>query len=431
MSGLRDLVHRPPPPPSRLPDWAQALLRVGIVSADPEIRRRQAFANAACYVVAGNALSHLVINAVHDLWGLLPLHLYNVGVILIALLLPQLHRFGEHVVVICLSMLIIVGHSFVVVTLGLASDLQIYFALAAFMLFVFGVRAWRLFLLFYAAAFAALILMLMFAPEHGLILPEDTAFRAFLSSQAIVNVMIINGIGISFTLTTLSRTQADLARQVAVSDALVDVMLPRSVSHRLKAGEERQIADHIENATVLFADLSGFTAAAAEVTAQALVSWLDEVFTAFDAFAAQSGVDKIKTMGDGYLAVGGLSGDARSGAIAVGALAFELMAFIDRHPPLGGKTLRLRVGIHSGPLIAGVIGDTRVSYDIWGGTVNVAQRMEAHGEPGRIQVSAAFRALAGDAFCYEERGETEIKGAGAMATWWLRPARPALGPASG
>jgi class 3 adenylate cyclase len=426
LSGLRDLVHRPPAPPSRLPNWAQALLRVGIVSDDPEIRRRQAFANAACYVVAVNALSHLVINALHDFSGLQLLHLYNVGVIVLALLLHRLHRYGENLVVICLSTLIVLGHSVVVVTLGLASDLHIYFALSAFMLFVFGVRSWKLFLVFYLAAFAALILVLQFAPHNGLLVPEDTAFRTFLASQAIVNVMIINGIGISFTLTTLSRTQHDLARQVAVSDALVDVMLPRSVSHRLREGEERQIADHIDNATVLFADLSGFTTAAGRVSASTLVSYLDEVFTAFDHLCERHGVDKIKTLGDGYMAVGGLTTDALSGAVSVGELAFDLLAFIDTHAPLGETKLRVRLGIHSGPLIAGIIGDTRVSYDVWGDTVNVAQRMESHGEPGRIQVSPAFRALAGDAFRYQARGATELKGAGIMETFWLARVQPAL-----
>ncbi len=420
VSGLRDLVHRPPPPPSRLPGWAQALLRYGIVSADPDVRRRQAFANAACYIVAANALSHLVINAAHDLAGLMPLHLYNIGVMVLALMLPALHRLGEHAAVIGLSLLILVGHSFVVVALGLASDLHIYFALSAFMLFVFGVRAWRLFLAFYLAAFAALLLVLLFAPQAGLVSPGDAAFRQFLSAQAIVNVMIINGIGISYTLASLSRTQAELARQVAVSDALLDVMLPRPVSRRLKR-ERQQIADGIENASVLFADFSGFTAAAAEVPPNALVGWLDAVFTEFDGLCAAHGVEKIKTLGDGYMAVGGLSGEAREGAVAAGRLAFALLAAAARRPPLGGTPMRLRVGIHTGPLIAGVIGDTRVSYDVWGGTVNIAQRMEAHGEAGRVQVSAAFRDLAGPAFGYTPRGRIGIKGAGEMETFWLAP----------
>lgn len=422
MSGLRDLVHRPAPRPSRLPKWIAYLTRIGIVTDDAEVRRRQIFANVGAYFIAVNALSHLIINAAHNFWGLMPVHIYNVGVVLVALALHQLHRFGENLVAICLCSLIVVGHSFVVLAFGLASDLQIYFALAAFMLFVFGANNWPLYVGFYVAAFAALVLTLQFGSQAGFIIPGDTAFRAFLSSQAIVNVMIINGLGLSYTLTSLGRVERELARQVAVADALVDVMLPKAVSTRLKSGQERQIADHIDSATVMFADLSGFTQAAGAVSAATLVGYLDTLFTAFDRLCENHGVDKIKTMGDGYMAVGGLSGPPVNSAVAVGRLAFDLLETMTLQEPLGGSTLRLRIGIHSGPLVAGVIGDVRVSYDVWGGTVNVAQRMEAHGTTDRIQVSSAFRELAGDAFRYEARGAMAIKGAGTMETWFLLPA---------
>ena len=419
MSGRANLVRRPPQKLSRWPRWLASLTRIGIVTDDPGIARRQSFANVAAFVVAGNALSHLVMNATHNFWELMPLHIYNAIIIAIALSLHQLHRYGENLVVICLCILIVVGHSFVVLALGLSSNLQIYFALAAFMLFVFGVQNWRLYLAFYVAAFVATLVILQFGSPMGFVLPGDPDFRAFLSSQAIINVMIINGLGLSYTLVALGRAEDELAQQVAVSDALVDVMLPKSVSARLKSGAERQIADRVECATVMFADLSGFTQAAAAVSAETLVSYLDELFTGFDSLCERHGVDKIKTMGDGYMAVGGLIGDAAAGAVATGRLAFDLLAFMQNQQPLGGTHLRLRIGLHCGPVIAGVIGDMRVSYDVWGGTVNVAQRMEAHGEPDRIQVSSAFVALAGEAFAYEPRGVLPIKGAGTMDTWFL------------
>jgi class 3 adenylate cyclase len=392
---------------------------MGIVSTVPDIVRRQIFANVGALVIAGNALSHLVINASHDFWGLMPLHIYNLAIVAIALSLHLLHRFGDNLVAACLCTLIVVGHSFVVFAFGLSSDLHIYFALAAFMLVVFGVKNWPLYLVFYVAAFAALLLVLQIGTPMGFVLPADSDFRAFLSSQAIINVMIINGLGISYTLAALNRTEEELAQQVAVSDALVDVMLPKSVSARLKLGEERQIADRVECATVMFADLSGFTQAAAGVSAETLVTYLDEVFTGFDRLCERHGVDKIKTMGDGYMAVGGLSGDATAGAVAVGQLALDMLAFMEGHGPLGDSMLRLRLGLHAGPVIAGVIGDMRVSYDVWGSTVNVAQRMEAHGEPGRIQVSSSFVELAADAFSYEPRGALSTKGAGVLETWFL------------
>lgn len=419
MSGRSDLVRRPPQKLSRWPRWARDLTRIGIVTDDPGIARRQVFANVGAFIIAANALSHLVINASHNFWALMPLHIYNVIVIVIALFLHRLHRYGENLVVICLCILIVVGHSFVVLALGLSSNLQIYFALAAFMLFVFGVQNWPLYLMFYIAAFLATLITLQFGSPMGFVNPADADFRAFLSSQAIINVMIINGLGIYYTLAALSRAEDELAQQVAVSDALVDVMLPKSVSARLKSGAERQIADRVECATVMFADLSGFTQAAGAVSAETLVGYLDEVFTGFDRLCERHGIDKIKTMGDGYMAVGGLTGDPAAGAVAAGRLAFDMLAFMHDQRALGETALRLRIGLHSGPVIAGVIGDMRVSYDIWGGTVNVAQRMEAHGEAHRIQVSSAYVELAGEAFVYEPRGALPIKGAGAMETWFL------------
>lgn len=419
MSGRSNLARRSPQRPSRWPAWARQLTRMGIVSDNPDIVRRQIFANVGSLVVAGNALSHLVMNASHSLWALMPLHIYNLAIVAIALSLHWLHRFGENLVAACLCTLIVVGHSFVVFSLGLASDLHIYFALSAFMLVMFGVRNWPIYLAFYIAAFVALVAVLRFGSPLGLLLPGDVAFRAFLSSQAIINVMIINGLGISYTLAALNRAEEELAQQVAVSDALVDVMLPRSVSARLKLGEERQIADRVESATVMFADLSGFTQAASDVSAETLVSYLDEVFTGFDRLCERHGVDKIKTMGDGYMAVGGLAGDAGAGAVGAGRLALDMLDFMAQHRPLGDTTLRLRIGLHTGPVIAGVIGDMRVSYDVWGSTVNIAQRMEAHGEAGRIQVTSPFVELAGGAFVYEARGALPIKGAGTLETWFL------------
>lgn len=423
MSGRGKLVRRPQRR-SIWPEWSRRLTRLGIVTTDPMIARRQIFANVGAAIVAGNALSHLVMNATHSLWGLMPLHIYNGAIVLIALLLHRLHRYGENLVAACLCTLIIIGHSFVVLALGLSSDLQIYFALAAFMLVMFGVQHWKLYLFFYAATFVATVLILQFGSPMGLVLPDDTAFRAFLSSQAMINVMIINGLAVSYTLVTLGRTEADLAEQVSVSDALLDVMLPKSVSARLKSQPEQPIADRVECATVMFADLCGFTQAASAVSAETLVGYLDDVFTGFDRLCEQHGVDKIKTMGDGYMAVGGLAGDAAAGAVAMGRLALDMLAFMQQRPGLGDAQLQLRIGLHAGPMIAGVIGDMRVSYDVWGSTVNVAQRMEAHGEPGRIQVSTSFVDLVGDSFAFEARGALPTKGAGIMQAWFLT-ARPA------
>ena len=198
--------------------------------------------------------------------------------------------------------------------------------------------------------------------------------------------------------------------------------MPDAIAARLKASEAR-IADRIDTLSVVFADLVGFTAAGHDLPPEEIVGFLDGLVRAFDALAEQHGVEKIKTIGDSYMAAAGFDGRAQDGAIAIGRFALAVLDANAAHAPLGGRKLALRVGIHSGPATAGVIGDTRFSYDVWGDAVNVASRMESHGVAGRIQVSEAFRGLTGEVFAFEERGAMEIKGIGATRTYFLTAAR--------
>ena len=150
-----------------------------------------------------------------------------------------------------------------------------------------------------------------------------------------------------------------------------------------------------------------------------VVEYLDEFVRTFDLMCETFAVEKIKTIGDAYMAVGGLHGGSLGGAIGIGRLALEMLKIQHRRAPLGDRKLELRVGIHYGNAIAGVIGDMRISYDLWGDAVNMASRMQSHGVPGRIQVSEDYRAAAGERFLFEERGDTEIKGIGLARTFFL------------
>jgi adenylate cyclase len=222
-----------------------------------------------------------------------------------------------------------------------------------------------------------------------------------------------------YALDTSRRTELELRRERARADAMVATVLPDSISARLRAQPERRIADRIDQASILFADLEGFTIAAHSEPAEIVVAYLDDLVRAFDQMREPHGVEKIKMIGDAYMAAGGLRGEGPAGAVAMGKLALAMLAFQESRPPLGTRRLRLRIGIHTGPAIAGVIGDTRVAYDIWGDAVNTASRMESHGIAGRIHVSDAFRRAAGDAFEFEERGETEVRGLGRVRTHFL------------
>jgi len=215
---------------------------------------------------------------------------------------------------------------------------------------------------------------------------------------------------------------ADLERERVRSERLLLSILPPAIAERLK-DEPGTIAESFADVSVVFADLCGFTTFTRKVEAHALVELLDEVFTEFDGLAAACGVEKIKTIGDAYMAASGLPVPRADHADAAARLAVGMREAFAGLIARRGLPLALRIGIHSGPVVAGVIGSHKFSYDLWGDAVNVASRMESHGEPGKIHVSAHTRELLGDRFRFEDRGEMPIKGAVAMHTYFL------LGPA--
>jgi len=419
MTRLRDLLGKPPRQSVHLPAWIDRLLSIGIVSTDPYVIRRQRFVNVAVLATIGSTISHIVMHSLHDFYGLIVINIYNVFMIFVPMLIPQLHRFGENVGAVALAILLLFGHSFVVCLLGLASDLQVYFTFfpSVFLLLV-GVQRWRLFIVFFVLFLVALITLMTYEPVDGLLIPQDEKFRDTLSQQAMINTMSIIAAILFYALTAQERAEVDLGNEHARSEALIETMMPPAIAKRLKSGEER-IADRIEMLSVMFADLAGFTEAAHSLAPEQVVEFLDGLVRACDALCQQYGADKIKTIGDSYMAAAGFDGRQAEGAAAIGRLALAMMEVIAQQPPLGGRKLRLRAGIHCGPATAGVIGDTRFSYDVWGDAVNTASRMESHGEPGRIQVSEAFRNLAADHFVFEERGATDIKGLGATKTFFL------------
>jgi adenylate cyclase len=419
MTRLRDLVRRQPNPGIPLPAWLERLVSIGIVSTDKKVIRRQLCVNVASFAVAGTALSHLIINSFHDFHRLILVNADNLLMFAVALLVPRLHRLGEHVGAITLVLVVLFGHMFIVWSFGLASELHVYYTLGGVMLFFFGVRNWRLFLIFFGSYIIALMFALNFVPIAGLVIPEDQEFRDLLSSQALINTTAIIAAVLFYALWALEQAETDLEDQHERSEALIATVMPQSIATRLKSGREERIADRIEVLSVMFADLAGFTEAAHELAPEEVVDFLDELVRNLDALCEQHAVDKIKTIGDSYMAAGGFNGQAAAGAVGIGRLALAMMEVIDHQPPLGRRKLKLRAGIHCGPATAGVIGDTRFSYDVWGDAVNTASRMESTGVPGRIQVSAAFRDLTKEAFSFEERGATEIKGIGETQTFFL------------
>ena len=213
-------------------------------------------------------------------------------------------------------------------------------------------------------------------------------------------------------------TVADRAR--AEADALLVNILPEAIAERLKARPGDKVADSVEEASVLFTDLVGFTELAQRLGAERTVALLDQIVSAFDRLAAAHGVEKIKTIGDGYLAVAGVSRQQSDHLARLARMALLLPDLVERLSAAHGVDLRIRAGLASGPLMAGIIGSDKFSYDVWGETVNLASRLESHGLPGEIQVSDAVRAALQDSFVFEPRGPIQVKGVGRLHTWLLK-----------
>jgi class 3 adenylate cyclase len=210
--------------------------------------------------------------------------------------------------------------------------------------------------------------------------------------------------------------QADAER--ARAERLLHNMLPEPIAARLQH-RPGPVGDRFEDVTVLFADIVGFTGLSQRVAPEQLVRFLNELFTRFDRIAEVHGLEKIKTVGDGYLVVGGLPEPRPDHAVAVAEMALDLMTVAGAIVDPEGARVQLRIGIQTGPAIAGVIGMTKPTYDVWGDTVNTASRLESHGVPGRIQVGEACYERLRDRYRFEPRGTIDVKGKGELQAYFL------------
>jgi class 3 adenylate cyclase len=272
----------------------------------------------------------------------------------------------------------------------------------------------------------AIILLLFILVE--IIWHPDNQFAFIFLLATLVLVSVVSSFG-SYLLHKVRRksywqsliidwqmTELDKERQK--SDRLLNNILPKTIASRLKENETI-IADKHESVSVLFADIVGFTVLSSKMPAEQLVRQLNTIFSEFDKFSEELGLEKIKTIGDAYMVSSGLPEHYSDHADRLVKMAFKMQEFMETLTLDSGEKLRLRTGIHTGPLVAGVIGVKKFVYDLWGDTVNTASRMESHGVPGKIQISEETKNALVGSFEIEERGFIEIKGKGKMKTFFL------------
>ena len=203
------------------------------------------------------------------------------------------------------------------------------------------------------------------------------------------------------------------------SERLLLNILPQPIANRLKKGENT-IADSFNEVTVLFSDLVGFTELSTDISPSELVEKLNQIFLAFDRLTEKHGLEKIKTIGDAYMLVGGLPTPRPDHVEAVATMAIEMLQAIKQLNEQSNNNFKIRVGIHTGPVIAGVIGKNKFNYDLWGDTVNIASRMESQGVADNVQVSETTYLHIKDKFVFEQRGPIEVKGKGEMVTYLIK-----------
>jgi class 3 adenylate cyclase len=276
------------------------------------------------------------------------------------------------------------------------------------------------------AWFGGFLALVAFSAAIDGVLPKPSEA---IPSGVVVAFFALNIIGPAVTTFALlehfvrSRDRAHrfLAAEQERSETLLLSIFPRAIAERLKVSQE-VIAERCEEVSVLFADITGFTPVAERRPAEEVVVLLDEIFSAFDGLVTRHGLEKIKTIGDGYMVAAGIPTPRADHAEATARLALAMRQALAELPVASG--LSLRVGIDSGPVVAGVIGRTKFGYDLWGDTVNTASRMESHAQTGTIQVTERTYRRLEDDFVLEQRTGVVVKGKGEMTTYVLLAERP-------
>jgi guanylate cyclase len=270
-------------------------------------------------------------------------------------------------------------------------------------------RAWAWFAAFVATILLTLVLSEVVRPD-GADLPE-----AFVRTFDVLNIVVVSFVAM-LLLVTFARGRDTAQARV---EALLLNVLPADVAQRLQS-DRQSIADHFDEASILFADVVDFTPLSSRLDAREVVGLLDRLFTSFDELVDRYDVEKIKTIGDCYMAAAGVPRQRPDHAHALAGLALEMRECAKTCLPDGaGHDLRLRIGISSGPVVAGVIGRRRFLYDLWGDTVNMASRMESHGAPDEIQITRSTWELLDGHFVTEPIGLVDVKGKGEIETWRL------------
>jgi len=351
----------------------------------------------------------------------------NIVAAIVFAAVPWLNRFGELV-----APLAFIGAAFVSIyvtcwAVGTGGGGEFFFLVGAcLVVLMLGIEHIVL-----ASALAAVAAGLTIAVEFRF--PRSTGLQpawaqSMLFAVSAITACVMVVVTLWFALRDRARAEAALESEHERSEALLANMLPASVAERLKDPQQGVIADKYDDASVLFADIVGFTERASATPPADLVRFLDRLYGTFDALVDKHGLEKIKVSGDSYMVVSGVPCPRPDHARALAEFALDMTDAVAGLKDPRGNEVPMRVGMATGPVVAGVVGSRRFFYDVWGDAVNVASRMESTDSVGRIQVPDEMYECLRNEFVLRERGLIDVKGKGMMRTWYLMGRKPAATP---
>ncbi len=383
-------------------------------------RRLRAF-NAAVWLAATVPAGMVLVRLATGKW---PVAAADALVAAIYVSMPLLHRFGPLVaplVFLTISYAVLFWVSWLVGTSG--GEHIGYLVAAGLSILVIGTEHYAI-----TVAVGIVSVILTFLTE--IMLPRSTGFASptllfytNFAASIVLSTAILYGI-IFYAVRQMEDAEEKAEREHRRSEALLVNILPSRIAERLKNRPSSQIADAYLEASVLFADMAGFTARTNDTAPEELVRFLNDVYSKLDALVERHSLEKIKTSGDAYMVVSGVPEPRPHHATDLAALALDMRDALTGLVDPKGRPVPVRIGIASGPVVAGVVGTRKFFYDVWGDTVNTASRMELTGETGKIQVAHGTHDLLVDRFELVERGVTEVRGKGPMRTWFLVGRKP-------
>ena len=397
-------------PPARNQHWADA------------VTRPQRVLNFAVWISAAITAALGILQTITG-DSVAYIGLINLVVAAVLLTIPWLNRFGNVIAPVVFVVIAYSSLTFVGSQIGTDSGVQFYYLVSASLaVLVLGIEHLRLAAAVVAVGAALIIGMQFLVPADTGIQPRWAVIAGFMIATTGACTLIFTTVW--YAMREVSRAEEAMEVEYDRSEALLANILPASVAAKLKDPTHGVIADRYDDASILFADIAGFTERASDMTPVDLVRFLDRLYTTFDRLVDKHGLEKIKTTGDSYMVVSGVPTPRPDHAEAIAGLALDMSrAVADLRDPKGNP-VPLRMGIGAGPVVAGVVGARKFFYDVWGDAVNVASRMESTDLEGRIQVPHNVFERLRHSFVFEERGEIEIKGKGVMRTWYLVGRRP-------